>query len=233
MSYILDALNKSEEKRSAQHQPDTGIAGKPAQQQPGRDKRWLIILLGGLLLSGGLIWSRLMLPDEHKPAIATTSAVVPTPNTPQISPASSAPPPDDLMGKKIWLRKQLEPTVLEQSPIPAAVVPAIQDTNEAEQLQASIIPHDVKVSPHHEDDTYANIPDRSQLSAMQQAAVPAIRIEGHVYDKIPAARMVIINEQLRREGQPCGNGLMLEEITTDGVILSHNGTVFHIGTFDR
>ncbi|PIW49816.1 MAG: hypothetical protein COW18_04745 [Zetaproteobacteria bacterium CG12_big_fil_rev_8_21_14_0_65_54_13] len=233
MSYILDALNRSEEKRNAQRHADSGISAKSTHPHPGRGKPWLMMLLAALLLSGGLILSRLMSADEQQPAIAIPPAVAP--HTPASSPVTGATKtPAKSSDKNKWPRKQLGPAAVAAAPVPAADTPLIQYTDkEAEQLPAAEVSQDVEASPPQEGDTYANIPDRSRLSAAQQAALPPIQIEGHIYDKTPAARMVIINNQLLREGQSCGNGLTLEEITPDGVILSHNGTAFHLGIFDR
>ncbi len=79
----------------------------------------------------------------------------------------------------------------------------------------------------------ADIRSLSELPVSVQQSLPAINIEGHIYDDRPARRMVIVNGNIRREKQPIGNGLRLEEITPDGVILSYQGNVFHMGVFER
>jgi len=79
----------------------------------------------------------------------------------------------------------------------------------------------------------AGIGSLSELPVSVQRSLPAINIEGHIYDDNPATRMVIVNGKIRREKQTIGNGLRLEEITPDGVILSYQGNVFHLGVFER
>jgi len=59
-------------------------------------------------------------------------------------------------------------------------------------------------------------PRRVDLPVHIQQALPPIRIEGHIYDANPSARMVIINGHVRREGQQLEGGLRLEGITETG-----------------
>jgi len=71
-----------------------------------------------------------------------------------------------------------------------------------------------------------------ELSQNQQQAMPKIKIEAHLYDDDPRSRMVIINGKVRREKQTIGAGLVLQEITPDGVLLHYQGSVYHMGVFD-
>jgi len=71
------------------------------------------------------------------------------------------------------------------------------------------------------------------LPLAEQQSMPAITIEGHIYDADPQARMVIINGNVRKEKQHISAGLVLQEITADGVILDYHGHVFHMGVFDH
>lgn len=72
----------------------------------------------------------------------------------------------------------------------------------------------------------------SELPLAVQQALPAIHIDGHIYDDNPAKRMVIINGKTYREKQQITGGLKLEEITPNGVILNFQGHVFHLGVFE-
>jgi len=62
--------------------------------------------------------------------------------------------------------------------------------------------------------------------------MPEIKIEGHIYDIDPHARMVIINGLVRKEKHSIGSDMLLQEITSDGVIINYKGDLFHIGVFD-
>ncbi|MFQ5519241.1 MAG: general secretion pathway protein GspB, partial [Mariprofundus sp.] len=78
-----------------------------------------------------------------------------------------------------------------------------------------------------------NIVSISELPVHILQAVPSIDIQGHIYDNKPASRMVIINGRVVKEKKTISNGLILEEITPDGVILSFQKHVFHMGVFDK
>jgi len=70
-------------------------------------------------------------------------------------------------------------------------------------------------------------------SQATQQSMSAIKIEGHIYDENPDARMVIINGKVRKEKQTISAGLLLQEITPDGVILNYQGRSVPIGVFDQ
>ena len=72
------------------------------------------------------------------------------------------------------------------------------------------------------------LPLLSELPAELQKSIPAIKLAGHVYAEQPARRMIIINNKIVREGERIGDKLKLIRITWDGVILSHNNRVFQI-----
>jgi len=68
-----------------------------------------------------------------------------------------------------------------------------------------------------------------ELPVNIQQSLPGIAIAAHIYSSDPASRMTIINNKSLREGQAVGAGLVLEEITRDGVILKFQGQRFHLG----
>jgi len=78
-----------------------------------------------------------------------------------------------------------------------------------------------------------SLPLRGDLPINEQNNLPGLKIEAHIYDDAPAARMVIINGHMLREGQSIDDGLVLEAITEKGIVLNHQGTRFRMGVFDR
>jgi general secretion pathway protein B len=74
-------------------------------------------------------------------------------------------------------------------------------------------------------------PDAPLLSSMSDSfrrALPELGINVHVYAEQPSARFVMIDGRSYREGQTVADGLILEHITRDGVILSHRGQYFRV-----
>ncbi len=59
-------------------------------------------------------------------------------------------------------------------------------------------------------------------------AVPEIQVSLHVYDADPAKRFVFLEGQRLREGDVAANGLRVERIDADGVVLDHRGNDFKV-----
>jgi general secretion pathway protein B len=59
-------------------------------------------------------------------------------------------------------------------------------------------------------------------------ALPAMTFSFHVYSENPERRTIIINDRRMRQGDSVGDGVVLEEITEDGVILALDHHRIHI-----
>jgi len=64
------------------------------------------------------------------------------------------------------------------------------------------------------------------LAVTNGANLPELRLDMHVYDPKPQARFALINMRKVTEGQMVGDGVKVEAITPEGVVLSHSGTKF-------
>ena len=56
--------------------------------------------------------------------------------------------------------------------------------------------------------------------------LPNLHLDLHVFAANPQQRFVMINTRKLREGESLPEGVMVESITPDGAVLSHNGTRF-------
>lgn len=59
-------------------------------------------------------------------------------------------------------------------------------------------------------------------------AVPETQVSLHVYDADPGKRFVFLDGQRLREGDVAANGLRVERIDADGVVLDHRGSDFKV-----
>jgi hypothetical protein len=57
-------------------------------------------------------------------------------------------------------------------------------------------------------------------------ALPQLRLDLHVYAAKPQERFALINMHKMHEGDSLQDGVRVESITSDGVVLSHNGSKF-------
>ena len=70
------------------------------------------------------------------------------------------------------------------------------------------------------------MPLYSEAGTAPGSGVPQLRLDLHAYAPRPEDRFVLINMKKLREGDSLPEGVKVESITPDGVILSHNGSRF-------
>ena len=200
MSFILDALKKSENSRLRQDHPAIFDAQAAAVRRQGLP-RWgiaLIVLLGlNLLILAYALWRPTEPPaavPTVQPESTTASAAAHTAAAPaQSRPALAAPP-------------SATPTR------PMAAPPSV-----ARRSTPPAFPVSSEESP--------TLPSRDDLLAAG-AAIPEANLNMHVYDASPALRFVLLNGQRLREGEVSREGLRVEQILPEGVLLSAGGTSF-------
>ena len=79
-----------------------------------------------------------------------------------------------------------------------------------------------------EDPELAKIPFLKQLSAEVQQGLPELRISFHAYSIKPKSRLVSIGGKVLREGDTIDEGIKLDTITAQGVVISANGQRFRM-----
>jgi general secretion pathway protein B len=72
----------------------------------------------------------------------------------------------------------------------------------------------------------AGLPSIEQLIVAGVLALPQLHLDIHVYSGKPEERFVFINMSKYTEGGRLREGPLVEEITADGVVLSHQGNRF-------
>jgi len=59
--------------------------------------------------------------------------------------------------------------------------------------------------------------------------IPDLNITGHTFSSVPAKRTVTMNDRVWREGEQVVEGVVLQEITRDGILLDVSGWPVVIG----
>jgi hypothetical protein len=210
MSFILDALKKSENSRLRQDHPAIFDAQAAAVRRQGLP-RWgvaLIVLLGlNLLILAYALW-RPSEPPEAMPTVraesTTASAAAQTAAAPaQPRPALAAPAPTA--------------PALAAPPSATSTRPMAAPPSVARRSTPPAFPVSSEESP--------TLPSRDDLLAAG-AAIPEANLNMHVYDASPPLRFVLLNGQRLREGEVSREGLRVEQILPSGVLLSAGGTSF-------
>jgi len=206
MSFILDALKKSETER--QRQGGTEFAAIPLSSGKSAVPRWLWVVGLLLIINLAVLISLLFRPDP--PAVQATQ--------PRIGQSVALPATDDDPGpsfeQKVVAARQRQPEQQQGSIETAATVTG-------PGVQAVLISQDPASVPAS--DRYPTLQEVRTSGTMQ---LPDLHLDIHVYSEVPKDRFVFINMSKLREGSQLAEGPVVAEITPDGVVLGHQGQYF-------
>jgi general secretion pathway protein B len=234
MSFILDALKKSELERQRQTMP--GLVDPGAVPRRAGLPRWAVAL--GLLLAVNLVVLSVVLLRNGTPAAppaapqstamtATTAppAAAPAAPAPAGMPATAsaaAPAPDHFSPLD-------PPAAADAPPVYAPEIP-VEPAAAAEPASPPVhAPKATRREPMLTDDDGADdevLPSLSELNLTGPQGLPELHIDVHVYATRPSDRFVYINMRKYREGATLQEGPVLERIRRDGVVLDYHGVRF-------
>jgi len=221
MSYILDALKKSDRERNQEEVP--GLASihdpypySPKQQSSGQWKKYLLASFAFTLLISvsTTFWylQRKSSGSAEKIVIyqKQLDTVTVETNTAEDSPEI----------KTAETEQKHPPTPVSLKRTQEKIIIPYQETPPPEQ-QATVIQPTVRSGT-------ADIPELEDLPDSLREGIPELHFAGHTYADDPTRRMIIINNKIVREGEKAGNSLRLVEITWTGVIMNYRGQLFKI-----
>ncbi|MEX1994133.1 MAG: general secretion pathway protein GspB [Steroidobacteraceae bacterium] len=214
MSFILDALRKSEIERQRQSGPS--IAELPVARD---DRRLPVALLAiGVLLAvnvGVLLF--FLLRDGAEPAAPEPAGNMAAANgaaAPVVHPAAAMPAP-----------AVVTPPQTESPPMQVAVAPFESATLPPAAPDPTLLP-DAPVAAPKAGVTYTPAPVAADPLAAQAAGLPELTVDLHVFTDDPARRAVFINGRRYTQGATILEGPVVEEITRDGAVLNYRGRRF-------
>lgn len=220
MSYILDALRKSDEERKKrqeqQQRPYSPYAGAGSPTRKNRRTAGLILsaslfvviclLAGGWWLSEQQQQSKPFEPEQATPA----------------TPRQTRPQPAQEIQEG---RARANPAANELTP---PLQPGLSEIDKQRRSAAEA----VKAKTAQSDETARSIiPLMAELPFSIQAQLPELKFSGHAYSTAPELRLIMINNAVVREGELIDTDLYLEEITENGLIMNYRGTRFSIELF--
>jgi general secretion pathway protein B len=224
MSYILDALRKSQQARQPGTAPRTGAVHNISQALPVSGW-WLalgVVLLLGILAAVLLFWRSTVanLPDlPAAPAssepVAAAPASVPVPVAVPESPARKTARVTDL-AEQARLPAPTPPKKIAAAR--AGKKPAVNRPSETIKTAAA------PAVPLVMDDT----PLLQQMPQDFQSALPALAVTIHVYSHDESQRILFINNREYRKGSQIDGGIRVEDIVPDGAVLSFRGERFKL-----
>ena len=227
MSFILEALRKSEAARRRSEAPDLFSAMHDAPS-PARERRnapvWIVGVVGVLSLgiATWLVLQRDPAPTAPMPqtaivdAPADASVAAPVVETPQPAPPIASSPP-------------LAPLVAAPSPPPPA--PTAVATPSPPPPAATSLPEPPPVlrPPAPRSASDGRPMALSELDAGTRKQLPALKMSMHMWNEDAGRRFVILDGQRLGEGDLIGDA-QVESITRDGVVLNWQGARLQIDT---
>jgi general secretion pathway protein B len=250
MSFILDALKKSESDRQRQNGP----ALFEVRVAPPRTRLplWAIAIAALLVVNLGVVMWMLLRHERHggspsgpqpvsaasstPPSIGNSVPVVPTsaPAGAGVQPAALAAPP---VAPGVATPAATAATTA-AAPAAAATTgaspangatdsPNATDSANAEDYApAQEPPPAAPLGNHVRRATASGVPLYQDLSATPGMQLPQLRLDLHVFAARPQDRFVMINMHKVREGDTLPEGVHVDSITPEGAVLSYNGSKF-------
>jgi general secretion pathway protein B len=238
MSFILDALKKSESDRQRQSGP---ALFEVKLAPPGTGLPSWAIAVGALLLVnlGVVMWMLLRhstVRPEATPAAAAALSAPPRPEPATAVPAVATDYPPALLTTAPSTTAQPAltslsapaPATLPASPVAAtgAGAAAPPPPNREDLAPASEPASPAMVSPHVRRGTADGVPLYQDAAAAADAHLPQLRLDLHVFAARTQDRFVMINMHKLREGDALPEGVRVESITPEGAVLSYKGSRF-------
>lgn len=234
MSFILDALKKSETDRQRQSSPALFEVKVAA---PRRKFPMWAIGLGVLFVVnvGVLAWVLLRQPAQ------TAATTANAPDAPNPSPTATVTDPSRTVTLTMPADSASTVTVSPNHPEAGVVAPSNAPPLAEEPLLSGNEP---SVPPNYDAHDYApavSVAQANEAAAQRAGAVPSrdevlaqgtqlpdLRLDLHVYAAKPADRFVFINMRKLREGESLPEGVRVDVITPHGAELSYRGKRFTI-----
>jgi len=235
MSYILDALRKSDQQRQRGSTP-TLLTVQSTPANPSRPRYLLNGVIAAALISAGILvgWLQPWQNERDEPVASSPAASGSTRDVPPTS-YGSAESPGSPQQESL---RQPPTAAVEAENSPTRVTLTPQEPAFADDSSAS-----PKPAPGTQSAATGRLPVTSGATAKAsdeaekvmalndlpptiRREIPAIAIMFHAYSSDPAERRVMINGNMAKEGETLDDGLGLRQITPDGVILVYKGYRF-------
>jgi general secretion pathway protein B len=227
MSFILDALKKSENERQRQSGP--GLFEVKVAPPRARWPAWAYALAALLIINiGVVVWLTLRQPSHGETApsaqMQTAAPVVPvpiapTPQAPLVAPPPLAAPPAEIAEQQAPSEEAVDDTAtgVADGANPDDYAPAVEpSTGTAAPIAGSQVTRG----------TVEGFPTYDEMSGKPGSGLPELRLDLHVYAVKPQERFVFLNMRRLREGDSLPEGVRVESITPDGTVLSFRGSKF-------
>jgi general secretion pathway protein B len=243
MSFILDALKKSEVERQRQAIP--GLMDSRPLPPRAKFPLWAAALIALLVVN--LVIFAVVLTRHAPPATASLAAPATaapgSPATAAMAPAAASAPAPSPAAPASAAPDHFSPMDAPHPadaapPVYAPEIPPTQDSPGAARRAARAGSSNGGTT-HHAASAAADplltdsnpadsevLPSINEINVADQPALANLHLDVHVYATQPSERFVYINMRKYREGATLTEGPVLERIRRDGVVLNYQGLRF-------
>ncbi len=203
MSYILDALKKSEQQRG--HGSAPGIQtthSSGLNYYASKNSVWPYLLIGAVAINLAALFYFIGADSGENPAAVIAETTVTPVQPAMIRPVA----PQPARTTKSIPRPAIEPSKTEAVAM--------------QQLPVT------RPKPASSNTTTAPV-ERDELPFEVKQHIPVMEFSAHVYSSNPLQRSIVINGRFLEEGDHFATDLILSEITPDGAIFDFQGHLFH------
>lgn len=234
MSYILDALRKSELERKNGNIPGVQtVHSSGLNYHNEKNTYWPYLLISAVILNIAIVLYFILDKEQavtNQTDITHNTAIkndyeknVIDVNTTTTEDAT------EQTDTTLILNQEIEPASIKPVPTPPQVTINKQtDTLPATEssAQRNTIESGQAISNHRTVEDKPKIIDFYNLPESIKQQLPTITISAHVYSSNPLQRSIVINNNFMEEGEYVLDNLILIEITSGGAIFNYHGTLF-------
>lgn len=247
MSFILDALQKSERERHAGQTPaiDEALTRSPSLPRRARrgDETALVIrtalAVSAVFLIAGLTWWLLSRGGQSEGTAATVPEVAievspaAAPEPALVEPAAEIAVPAPAAPMRIDPERLEAPIAsADLGPDAASLDELLDETPEAAAPPPEPPPVDalaqpatvVSPSPSPSPSPRSSVRPLKDMPPSFRSGFPALSLQVHVYDANPLRRFVLVNGKKYRETDTLVEGPQVVEIVENGIVLEQRGT---------
>lgn len=242
MSYILDALRKSETERRQGKIPDLGqqvqLIHKPRKKTVPAAVWVAVALIINAIVLAVIFWPGGAPATDESAGYSARESAGESVDVSATAPEAAASEPVAPVQPQQDGNQTSSPesdTARTEPAGEAAEEPmdALAESGEAEpRLRPTVIvPNRTEaniVPALPEQEPTGRVPHLVELPLPFQKSIPDLIFNSHIYSSDPSARRVMINNQYMRTGDSF-SGIRVERITEEGVVLSKNGRQFRVG----
>lgn len=243
MSFILDALRKSEAARRRNETPDLFTAMPQRIDTAATRVTWSLWVIGGvgLLSLVAAVWLFLFrvpsIPPQSAASAAPAEVQTPAPGASPVAGGLPTIPTSPMPGPRAGTQPHSGPAVVSVPPpitaapsqtslqMPVATARPPQSPSSAMQGLPTAPPEPPpspasRPTPQNNADATLAL---SNLDPGTRKQLPPLKISMHMWNETPSRRFVIVDGQRLGEGDMLGN-VMVESITRDGVVVDWQGS---------